>query len=341
VTQFFSCDWGTTSFRLRRIDAGTGSILAERREPCGVKALFSSCPAGDVAGREQVFAEFLRGQLRLLAPGETRFDGPTPVAISGMASSSVGWRELPYARVPADLDGTTLVQDSFELRVGEQWLARVHLISGLCTDSEIMRGEEAELVGLFTNNCYAAVAKDGWVVLPGTHSKHVRLQEGRITGFCTYMTGELFDVLSQHSLLKASVETAGETGAAPLTAPGSLEAFLEGVRCASSRGLASGLFQTRVRTVLQSVQASVNRWFLSGLLIGAEASDLARHGQELPILIAAAEPLSLAYRTALETLGLGDRLAVVAPAEMALALVRGHARLLECPAARHTHPPCS
>src|SRR4051812_9223202 len=100
---FFSCDWGTTSFRLRRVAADTGEVLAERREPCGVRSLFSSCPIGDSAAREKAFAAYLRGQLCSIADGNNAVLDGALVIISGMASSSVGWRELPYANVPVDL----------------------------------------------------------------------------------------------------------------------------------------------------------------------------------------------------------------------------------------------
>jgi len=254
------------------------------------------------------------------------------VIISGMASSSVGWRELPYARVPVGLDGSSIAQDSFELNVGDNRRVRVQLISGVRGETDMMRGEETEILGLFSDGRHARIAGDGIAVLPGTHSKHVHLRNQQITDFRTYMTGELFDVLSAHSLLRASVQPSDGAPATTLLEPASHEAFVAGVRESSVSGLAGSLFQTRVRTVLQKVSPAVNRWFLSGLLIGSEVAGLAAQESERPVLLASPEPLHVAYRLAFEILGLGERLSVVPPEEMSLASVRGHHALFRrCP----------
>jgi 2-dehydro-3-deoxygalactonokinase len=326
MTHFFSCDWGTTSFRLRRVNAATGEVLALRQEACGIRTLSARCAAGDTA--EEVFASFLAEQLRLMAGENTAaLDGAT-VIISGMASSSAGWRELPYARLPLPLDGSGIARDSFALRVDAGSRARIHLISGVRAQADMMRGEETEILGIFADGRHARIADDGLVVLPGTHSKHVRLHHRQLTGFRTYMTGELFDVLSAHSLLRASVRMADGVPCATLSETASRDAFAAGVREASVDGLAGSLFQTRVRTVLQSAPPAVNRWFLSGLLIGSEVADLAARELDAPIMLAAAEPLQAAYGLAFEILGLKNRLTVVPPEEMALASVRGHRVLL-------------
>jgi 2-dehydro-3-deoxygalactonokinase len=326
MTHFFSCDWGTTSFRLCRVNAATGEVTAQRHETCGVRELSASRDAMDTA--EKVFANFLREQLLLMVGKNTASPDGTSVMISGMASSSVGWRELPYARVPFNLDGSGIVQDSFVLSVQDSKPMHIHLISGVRAEADMMRGEETEILGIFSDDRYARIAEDGIVVLPGTHSKHGRLQHRQLTGFRTYMTGELFDVLSAHSLLRASVQLAEGASSSPLSEPASRDAFAAGVRKASVSGLAGGLFQTRVRTVLQSVPPSVNRWFLSGLLVGSEVADLAAREPAAPILLAAGEPLNSAYCLAFEVLGLKENLTVVPTEEMALASVRGHRALL-------------
>jgi 2-dehydro-3-deoxygalactonokinase len=205
---------------------------------------------------------------------------------------------------------------------------RIHLISGVRAETDVMRGEETEILGVFADGRHTRIAENGIVVLPGTHSKHVRLQNRQLTGFRTYITGELFDVLSAHSLLRASVQPTDGSSYASLSEPASRDAFTTGVQDASASGLSRSLFQTRVRTVLQNVSPAVNHWFLSGLLIGSEAVDLLACESHEPILLAAAEPLSTAYRLAFETLGLSDRLLVVPPEEMSLASVRGHRALL-------------
>ena len=300
-------------------------------------------PPGNGTAREKVFADFLRQQLgRMTGNDWASLDGAS-VIISGMASSSVGWRELPYACVPVGLDGSSIAQEIFTLTVGDNQQVLIHLVSGLRAENDIMRGEETEILGLFSGGRHARIAEDGVAVMPGTHSKHVRLEKRRITGFRTYMTGELFEVLSAHSLLRASLElTEGARPTTTLSEPAAHDAFVAGVRESSTTGLAGSLFRTRVRTVLQNVSPTVNRWFLSGLLIGSEVVDLLAPESDLPVLLAASEPLNAAYRLALETLDLGERISAVPPEEVALASVRGQQALfrrwLESPAAIGSPP---
>jgi 2-dehydro-3-deoxygalactonokinase len=305
-----------------------GNVIGEVHEPSGVRALLSSWRAADGPARESVFADFLRAQLLVLARNDAGLLAGAEVVISGMASSSVGWRELPYARTPLDLDGSNLRHESFDLGIDDSSKARVHMISGVRTDTDVMRGEETEILGAFADGSYAQIAQNGIVVLPGTHSKHVRLCDCQLASFQTYMTGELFDVLSTHSLLRASVETPKGGQALPWNEPAAHVAFAAGVAHVSAEGLAASLFQTRARTVLQGVSPGENRWFLSGLLIGDELMGLASQEEKLPILLAAAEPLRSAYQLALETIGLANRLTVVSSTEMAHASVRGHRAFL-------------
>jgi 2-dehydro-3-deoxygalactonokinase len=326
-TAFYSCDFGTSSFRLRRVRAN-GEVAAERKEAVGVRDLYARRDPGDVDGRAGAFAAFLADQLRVLGAGDAGGGRPT-VVVSGMASSSIGWRELPYAAVPFALDGETARTEVFGLDLGRGEPARVLLVSGLATADDVMRGEETELLGLFAGGRYAALAEDGLVILPGTHSKHVTLRGGRITGFHTYMTGEVFDTLARHTVLRASVEgdPAGDGGSG-LARPANRTAFLVGVRTVAEMGLARSLFKVRARAVLGSADPAANRHFLSGLLVGAEAYDLRRTDEIRPILVAAPAETAEAYRTAFEALDLGPRLTLVPPEDVALAAVRGQAVLL-------------
>jgi 2-dehydro-3-deoxygalactonokinase len=311
-------------------------VMDERREASGAKVLFSSCAPGDTTAREKAFANFLREQLCRMAGNEVASLDGASVIISGMASSSVGWRELPYAHVPVGLDGSGLTQDSFALNVGDNRRMRIHLVSGVRAETDMMRGEETEIIGLFSGGRHARIAEEGIAVLPGTHSKHVRLRNRQITGFRTYMTGELFDVLSAHSLLRASVQPAEGAPSTTLLEPAAHEAFVAGIRASSDSGLAGGLFQTRVRTVLHAVSPPTNRWFLSGLLIGSELMDLRAQELDVPVLLAAPEPLTVAYRAAFEIFGFGETLSVVQG--MSLASVRGHHALLRRCSKPHEHP---
>src|SRR5690606_457770 len=117
-----------------------------------------------------------------------------PIVISGMASSSIGWSELPYSSLPFALDGSDLNYKIIEI---PSFSHSVLLLSGICSDDDIMRGEEIQLLG-----CCSNAEADGTYVFPGTHSKHIHIRDGKVISFRTYMTGEIFQLLTENSILK-------------------------------------------------------------------------------------------------------------------------------------------
>ena len=247
---FLSCDWGTTSFRLRWVRGVERKVWREIREPAGIKSLHEEAAKCGAAGnaRAEIFARFLRAKLAALFAGEEVPRTTLPLVISGMASSSVGWRELPYGPAPFALDGGCWRAEELHWNKPD-WIGPTHLISGHATEHEMMRGEEAEIIGLMAAPELAALRRRCLLILPGTHSKHVRIENESVVDWRTFMTGELFDVLGRHSLLRASVD--------PDTRPTGAEfseseraAFREGVLWAREHGLAGGLFRTRTRAVL-------------------------------------------------------------------------------------------
>jgi 2-dehydro-3-deoxygalactonokinase len=123
-------------------------------------------------------------------------------------------------------------------------------------DVDVMRGEETQLLG-----AVALGIRDGWVVLPGTHSKWVLLRDGRIDHFSTYMTGELFAMLSKGGTLAASMQDGADSPSA--FAAGLAEARL-------GKPLSNTLFGVRARVVTGAMPAAQARSTVSGLLIGAE-----------------------------------------------------------------------
>ena len=317
----FTCDWGTTHFRLKAIEPTTGRSLVELQSDDGVARLSQ----GDAAGRCDRFQWVLASAIERLTQqlgSETR--GANCV-VSGMASSSVGWRELPYARVPVSVEGQGLIVESLPPIEGRQGPHRVWLVSGIRSDRDIMRGEETQLIGLFDLASASQLAAGCLVILPGTHSKHVIIEGGRITGFQTFMTGELFDVLANHSLLKHSVgesETAGDQTHDP-------SAFLAGVKLAQSVSLSAALFRVRTRQVLDGLPPASNRALLSGLLIGSELAELTRPTSiRVPLILCATSPLAGRYREAAAELALTERLTVIAPSDVDRLTALGHARIL-------------
>jgi 2-dehydro-3-deoxygalactonokinase len=281
---FLSCDWGTSHFRLKLVDSVNLEIRGEIQTSEGAAAIaFRS--TDDT--RPQNFANVLAGNIEKLFR-QTGHDAANCV-ISGMASSNIGWIELPYAAVPLMLTSSHLETRVFEIPVAGRPVA-VTLISGIRTDNDVMRGEECELIGLL-DSIRELAESEFYLVLPGTHSKHVHLKLGLLKGFTTYMTGELFSHLRTLPTLQAPLTTGTEASG---------EAFRDGVWTAQRKGLAAGLFKIRAKSVLAK-----NPWaatsFLSGLLIGSELMHLPKDG---PCFIAASPGLESNYLKAIEQMQL-------------------------------------
>jgi 2-dehydro-3-deoxygalactonokinase len=231
-------DWGTSNRRAYLVDAA-GTCLAERADDQGM-----------LAARPDFAGSFAR----LLAALDV---GPDiPVVASGMVGSAQGWREVPYLDIEVPLealpDSVVCVDDP---HAGRPCL----IVPGYAQRGahvDVMRGEETQLLG-----AVALGRRDGWFVLPGTHSKWVLLDDGVIRRIATFMTGELFATLSAHGTL------------APLMADDADDdaAFVAGLDEAR-RGapLSNALFGARARVVTGAMPAAHARSFVSGLLVGAE-----------------------------------------------------------------------
>jgi 2-dehydro-3-deoxygalactonokinase len=315
-----SCDWGTSSFRLRLLDLGHGAVLAERRTDDGISVLDAvrhaeGVPAGE---RPRRLRSFLADQVAVLAGAWGRALDGIPVVVSGMASSTLGIRSLPYAGLPFRLDGT----DAVWARVGTLPLGNeVFLISGVSSGSDMMRGEETELIGLWSIlSGTDRRLDDALVILPGTHSKHVRVRGGRITDLGTYLTGELYGLLTRHGILRDSVVP--EASADPMAAR---QQFLAGVGASGDASLLEGLFRVRARQVLQGADAALNAHYLSGLLIGSEVRGMRDEGA--PVCLCAPTGLLEPYRDALEALVGADRLLETDPGIAARACSQAHRHL--------------
>jgi 2-dehydro-3-deoxygalactonokinase len=160
---------------------------------------------------------------------------------------------------------------------------------------DVMRGEETQLLG-----AWALGHRSGWFVLPGTHSKWVELDEGRVVQLRTYMTGELFDLLSNHGTVAAA---AG--GVAPVW---DASAFAEGVKAAGHHALSHQIFSVRARVVCKELPASSTTAYLSGLLIGTELKDVLQRsagaGPQGTFKLLGSPQLAAHYQTAAQHLGL-------------------------------------
>ncbi|AKA25674.1 2-dehydro-3-deoxygalactonokinase [Pseudomonas chlororaphis] len=261
--QLIALDWGTTSLRAYKLAAG-GQVLEQRSLTSGIMQL----PQGArvVAGRmcsdgfelafDAACGDWLDAQPDL------------PVIACGMVGSAQGWREASYCATPANV--AQLGQALVTLR--SQRGVDVHIVPGVIQHSRlpnVMRGEETQVLGALPQ--LAAEAGDDVLIgLPGSHSKWVQVADGCIAHFDTFMTGELFAVLSEHSIL-GRTQVRGEGFDA--------EAFDRGVQVASSAdgaiGPLSTLFSARSLGLTGALSASAQPDYLSGLLIGHELSALA------------------------------------------------------------------
>ena len=287
---FYSCDWGTSNFRLRLVDASSLELAAEVHTNDGIDRLEVEDP-----GR---FAAYLLERIRELPADSGADTSGIPLWISGMASSSIGWRELDYAGLPFPLDGSgAVVADLGPL--DENLPHPVRLVSGLRSEDDILRREATLLI------------------LPGTHSKHLSTRDGKINALRTFMTGELYAILTSHSILRHTVEE-------PETLDGLEDAFLDGVRAVARDGLSAGLFAARTRQVLGGKEPRENGAYLSGLLLSAELEP--ERGCGSAILVAAGGILGSMYRHAAAELEI-EKLETVDERLLELAVPAGHALL--------------
>jgi 2-dehydro-3-deoxygalactonokinase len=232
-------DWGTTSARAYRLDAG-GQILDARSAPLGV---------------QQVSAGGFPAALKaLLGDG---FDADVPLLACGMIGSRQGWIEAPYIRCPARLEEIAANLSSVPG-------TRLAIVPGLiCHDADgvpdVMRGEETQILGALGDRQPSAPCL---IVLPGTHSKWARIGAGGIEAFATFMTGELYALLRDHSIL-GRLATAGA---------GDDNAFVRGVRMSlrDAGALPHDVFSARTLALTGALAPDGVADYLSGLLLGAE-----------------------------------------------------------------------
>lgn len=254
---FLSCDWGTSTFRLCLVNAAAMQVVSEVSGAAGIALTFRSWQQQTAQNRQSHYAAVLRQYLQLLEQQTGMPLGELPLVVSGMASASIGIHELPYAVLPLDPSGAGLVATTLQL---QPFLTNpVVLISGVRSDSDVMRGEETQLLGLLSRQCLPPL-----IIIPGTHVKHVTLAAGRVIGFQTFMTGEFFQLLSQHSVLAASVAVCDtDTDAAQ-------EHFFRGLTYGYRHNLLAAAFRVRTNQLLHGMPPPYNYQYLSGLLLGAE-----------------------------------------------------------------------
>ncbi len=281
ATALLAIDWGTTSARAYRV-AGDGEIQDVRESPLGIQQI-----------HDGAFAAALRTLL-----GDW-IDVAAPRIACGMIGSRQGWVEAPYVDCPAGEDA--LARSLVRTPGGE-----LSIVAGArCRDAQgipdVMRGEETQIVGAFANDSDAAIA-----VLPGTHSKWAVVRGKRIETFATFMTGELFAVLKDHSILGRMISAEGAV-------PGDAD-FLRGTAAAREPGASAGallhrLFGARTLALAGELDPGSVADYLSGLLIGSEIEAGIEWARQLQpaanrVTLIGASALCRRYAVALEGAGI-------------------------------------
>jgi 2-dehydro-3-deoxygalactonokinase len=288
-------DWGTTSFRAYRIGAD-GRLLETRAAPAGILKV----PDGDF----EAVLEREVGPWLAAAP-------ELPVVVSGMITSRQGWLEVPYCACPAGSAELARALREHATRAGR----RLHFVPGLSLIGgdgvpDVIRGEETQIIGELGGELGGDLGGEGGeecgrqaIVLPGTHSKWAFAEDGRIVWFATFMTGEVFAVLKEHSILGRLM-----AGDAPDEA-----AFTRGLSYAREGpgGLLRRLFSARTLGLFDQLPASAIPSYLSGLLIGSEIAEALDCLPEAPgaraITVIGDSGLALRYRGAIDAAGFRAR----------------------------------
>lgn len=270
---WIAVDWGTTRLRVWHMSEDC-EILEARSSDQGMASLKPN--------------QFETALLALIIDWLTT-NTATPVIACGMVGAKQGWLEAPYAIVPCEPSlGQTIKPDVSDPRLD------VFILSGLSQETpcaDVMRGEETQIAGLIALN----PSFDGVACLPGTHTKWAHISAKEVVSFQTYMTGELFSLLSNNSVLKHSIPEEGLDQ----------ERFESAVRDALSRpaNIAAKLFELRASDLLQGADRIGLRSALSGYLIGLELGGARPYWLGQNIALIGDNALSNLYSVALNAQG--------------------------------------
>ena len=265
-------DWGTTSCRAYLIGAD-GAVLERVADGPGILKVENGA-----------FGAALDTMIG-------RWDTTLPVILSGMIGSRQGWQEAPYVHCPAATGDIVTA-----LAMIEHAGRTIALVPGLSCENggmpDVMRGEETQILGALE----LAKRDAGVFLLPGTHSKWAGVTQGWITSFRTFMTGEVFGALKDHTIL----------GRLMREGPPDPDGFARGVRAGATLGSAGALlnrlFATRTYGLMNRLADTALSDYLSGLLVGAEIAEAAKQIED-PVTIIASPVLAQRYTEALRLLG--------------------------------------
>ncbi len=273
---WIAVDWGSSSLRVWAMDAD-GLAVDQAASDNGMGRLTRT--------------EFEPALLDLVAPWIEDATRPVPVIVCGMAGARQGWKEAAYRRVPC----APVASDALtEVETTDPRLS-VRIVPGLSQShpQDVIRGEETQLAGFLAETG----REDAVICLPGTHSKWVSLEGGDVSHFLTVMTGELFSLIGNQSILRHSVGSGNRGEAGP--------AFLEAVSRAMAKpqNLTTNLFSIRARSLLEETSAEDASDMLSGLLIGTELAACRPFWEGRDVHLVGAGSLAARYAAALKQIG--------------------------------------
>ena len=269
-------DWGTSNLRIWGMDH-QGNIVHTANSDKGMSSLEPS-----------EFEPYLISQIKNWLPREE--NARCHVVICGMAGAKSGWKEAPYLKVPCPpIDKEKTIQvETKDKRIS------VSILPGIMQKSppDVMRGEETQIAGYLSKK----PDFDGIICLPGTHTKWVHISVGEIVSFRTFMTGEIYQTLSECSILKNSVKSNDFD----------LTTFLEAFEDTYSNPalLSSKLFGLRAADLLEKISTKFLKSKLSGYLVGSELAGAKSYWLGQNIVMIGNDELCILYKKALKNLGL-------------------------------------
>ena len=280
---FIALDWGTTSFRAYHVD-GSGKVINQFADAEGILAV-----------KDGAFEAVLESHIG-------SWDKLLPVIASGMITSRQGWIERPYVDCPAS--AADLAQAIHLHKTSSGRL--IHFITGLHLKSpsighDVMRSEEVQVFGSLDTGAHHFVT-------PGTHSKWIDVEDGHITNFATYITGETFSLMRNHSILGRLMKDDADDEAA----------FNQGVEkaFADPAGLLHSLFSVRSLGLFDALKPEQLSSYLSGIVIGTEVAHATLSNDRSAKYVVLASPnIGMRYLRAMKIAGLdvdyGDPLSIV------------------------------
>jgi len=292
-------DWGTSCLR---------AFLCKQKV-CGTLEIIDSLEGDGVKQINRQFEDYLMSKID---PWRQVY-GSMPLVLSGMIGSTVGWKETSYLACP--ISPARLAENCFNFTSKEHSVFIVPGVSFKNSDSypDVMRGEELQVLGWLQLSLKNQSGKH-LVCLPGTHTKWVYVDKGEIVNFKTSMTGELFDMLTNHSILIQQKSTNFYS-----------EQFTEGLKLAKKKGsskLIHDLFSVRTKQLFNELPQEAAMSYLSGLLIGSDvdAAMQCEHYQMSDfeqVTIIGAETLSQHFAQALSHFNVQSQLCDVTQASLA------------------------